>query len=186
MKVPYIIPECYADTNLIGFLLCAEVNHQKGCSQVANTMRKGKNADGFSIGIIDDDKNKPSYIKEFDTIDSSEHIMLLKHTQKAHYFIIIKKAIEDFILSAAKEVNFDLTTIGLKNGLKGLKETTKNCQANDNPKLREAIAKIEDAREMKILKSVLEYLNSNKFNAEKDSLVALFNTHDNASSDNGS
>ena len=50
-----IMPECYVDTNLIEYLIGDTVSHQHCCSKVVGTM-KGRFADRFAVGIIDEDK----------------------------------------------------------------------------------------------------------------------------------
>lgn len=44
----HIIPECYVDTNLVQILLQIKgVNHQYGCGQVTNVMKKRKHSIAF-------------------------------------------------------------------------------------------------------------------------------------------
>lgn len=169
-----IIPECYVDTNLVGFLLGEDVNHQYGCNQVANTMLKEKNSDRFFLGIVDDDKTKHSYLKDFCPVAKSDHLELMKHPERPHYFMLIKKAAEDLIDSAARELQFDFSSIGLKNGVEGLKKTTKDCHADVNPELRKAFAALLQAREIKIFRNVLKYLNEKKYGADMDVIVRAF------------
>ena len=58
-----IIPECYVDTNLVSALLGGiGVNHQKSCNKVVGRM-KDKYGDDFAVGIIDNDKRRPGYLK---------------------------------------------------------------------------------------------------------------------------
>ena len=48
-----IIPECYADTNLVQTLLQMKgANHQKSCGQVTNKLQSTFK-DKFAVGIID-------------------------------------------------------------------------------------------------------------------------------------
>ena len=59
IRINYIFPECYVDTNIMKTLLYLDgVNHQYGCSKVMSGMSSGRFADGFAVGIVDDDKKK--------------------------------------------------------------------------------------------------------------------------------
>lgn len=79
----YIIPECYADTNLIQTLLQIKgANHQKSCGQVTNEMKQ-RFHDDFAVGIIDLDKkqeakNDPELTNIFKKLSSSSEMTLLK------------------------------------------------------------------------------------------------------------
>ena len=98
MKDLYIIPECYIDTCLVESLLETEgVNHQKGCNVVTGVM-DSKYADKFAVGIIDDDKKKPSYVNEFYNLATTDFLVLLKHLTRPHYLIMVKPAMDGFIL----------------------------------------------------------------------------------------
>jgi hypothetical protein len=45
-------------------------NHQHGCFEVSNEMELYSLKDKFAVGIIDNDKKKAKYLKEFLEIDS--------------------------------------------------------------------------------------------------------------------
>ncbi len=95
----HIVPECYIDTNITEFLLDSHgVNHQKGCNAVAKKMMESNLKDQFSVGIIDNDKRQHSYVTEFTEIAHTQHITLLKHKERSHYFIRISPAMDQFIL----------------------------------------------------------------------------------------
>jgi len=89
------------------------VNHQKGCNTVVNTMKGKILKDGFAVGVIDSDKRKPSYVNEFTEIAHTEHLSLLKHTNKAHYLIMVSPAMDKFILDCAEEEMVDLSEYDL-------------------------------------------------------------------------
>lgn len=60
-----IIPECYVDTKVAEILGKAsrKYNHQHGCGDVANLMKKCQ--DRICLGIIDEDKNKGPEIEKW-------------------------------------------------------------------------------------------------------------------------
>ena len=105
----HIVPECYIDTNLVEYLLDSQgVNHQKGCNAVAKKMLESNLKDQFCIGIIDNDKRQHSYVSEFTEIAHTQHITLLKHKERPHYFVRISPAMDQFILDCAAEQGINL------------------------------------------------------------------------------
>ena len=123
MKDLYFVPECYVDTNLVESLLETDgVNHQKGCNTVINTMKGKVLNDGFAVGVIDSDKRQPSYVKEFVEIAKSEHLSLMKHNTKSHYLVMIKPAMDQFILDCAEAQNISMSDYNLVSDLEGFKK----------------------------------------------------------------
>ncbi len=167
-----IIPECYVDTNLIGYLVKGEVNHQKGCNHVACAMQKASQQ--FRVGIIDDDKRKNKYVDEFQIIAQLSNLELRKHPNRHHYFIIVKKAAEDFILNVAHNSGVNLSEVGLPDDLEGLKLYTKNCEANKDAQLQSAFKLLKNTFEIQVLRNVLRYLVENQYNSDVKVLKAFF------------
>ena len=152
MKEPDIITECNVDTNLVSTLLSLQgvnvdvVNHQHCCNQVAGKMQD-KFWDRFALGVIDDDKRKPSYFEEFKPIASSSHISLLQHPERRHLFIIISKAVEYFILAGAQELGVRLEDCGLPSELNELKKRTKSVKSADDPVFKKLFKRLKSATE---------------------------------------
>lgn len=173
-KLLNVIPECYVDTHLTCVLLGVNgVNHNKGCNQVCSTMKKKFN-DKFAIGIIDDDKRKHTYVNEFKEIASSRHIVLLKHPSKSHYLILIRHAVEDFILSCVEELKIDMSKYGLPSDMEGLKIVTKNEQSSHDPRFNKLFRDLCKASELTALSKVLVYLNDKKYNSDVETLKGYF------------
>src|SRR5688500_17918097 len=118
-----IIPECYVDTNLIETLVRPQkgYNHQKGCGTVAKKMQT-LFKDRFALGIIDKDKRELAYLREFSEVASKGNLYLLKHQTRPHYFILIRPAIEQFILDNALGAGLVLSDYGLPEDLDLLKK----------------------------------------------------------------
>jgi len=169
----YIIPECYADTNLISLLVHAGVNHQKGCTMVAGTM-KDKFSDRFAIGVIDHDKTTPRYLEEMDLILEHGHLRLYKHPNKPHFLITIRPAIENFVLSCAEELKINTNLFGVSSSLEGMKKLTKRNDSNVNPKLRSLFQALQMSTEMTILRDTLVYLKSHQYQAKIEELKVIF------------
>lgn len=177
MKALDIIPECYIDTNLVETLLQIgtgkehTVNHQKGCNNVACTMRK---IDGFAVGVVDTDKEQPPYWGEFDPIKDSQHLSLKKHESRSQYVILINPAIERFLLDCAKEAGLDLQDYGLPSNFDELRDATKNVCAKGEPKFKRLFKALQNHEEMQILASVLTYLHCEGYKAETKYLSEIF------------
>ena len=174
-RANYIFPECYVDTNIMKTLLRLDgVNHKHGCSKVIAGMKSGRFAEGFAVGIVDDDTKKPYDYSEFEEVARSEHLRLLKHKTRHHYLIFVYKASEDFLLSCAKELSLDMSTYGLPSTIEGLKEITKNCESDKEPRIKKLINALRPSSEMSRLERTIYYLLSTQYAANIDELVALF------------
>lgn len=169
----HIIPECYADTNLITTLVGAGVNHQKGCTCVAGTMKK-KFENRFAIGVIDHDKKTPGYLDKMNLLSEYGHLRLYKHPERPHYLITIKPAIEDFVISCARELNVDTKLFGVPSSMEGMKKVTKHVDSNVNPQLTALFRALKTSKEMTILRETLEYLNNMKFRTDIEDLKGIF------------
>lgn len=140
-----IVPECYIDTLVAKIIVQGKLNHQMGCSQVANKLSV-EFKDHIALGIIDEDKDKGSvhpYIKEFDTKISVANLLLKKHRQREHYLILICPEIENWLLNDAKSVNIDLSSFELPPDLKGLIKLSKTKDINKNPDFNRLIKALE-------------------------------------------
>ena len=173
----HIVPECYIDTNITEFLLDSHgVNHQKGCNAVAKKMMESNLKNQFSIGIIDNDKRQHSYVSEFTEIAHTQHITLLKHRERPHYFIRISPAMDQFILDCATEQGINPQDYGLPSTLTEFTQITKDVKAKNDYRFKNLFAAIENSSEMLIFYSILQYLNENKYSCNVEALKDLFET----------
>lgn len=171
----HIVPECYIDTNLVEFLLNSYgVNHQKGCNAVAKKMMESNLKEQFSIGIIDNDKRQHSYVNEFIEIAHTQHITLLKHKSRPHYFVRISPAIDQFILDCAAEQDVNLHDYGLPSELAEFTKITKDVNAKNDYRFKSLFGAIEDSKEIAMLRSVLNYLNDKQYKSDATELQKLF------------
>ena len=174
-RANHIFPECYVDTNIMKTLLRLDgVNHKHGCSQVMSGMKSGRFADGFAIGIIDDDKKKTYEYGDFEELASSEHLRLMKHKTRHHYLIFVYKAAEDFLLSCAGELSLNLAEYGLPDDLEGLKEVTKSSESDKEPRIKKLVNAVRTSTEMARLERTVGYLQQKQYAARTDELVAIF------------
>ncbi len=174
------IPECYIDTNLVESLLeingytSSGVNHQHSCNNVGKLMaNQFKN--NFAVGIIDDDKKKISYEREFDKIAESKNIKLLKHKTRSHYIIKISPAVESFIISCADEIDKDfLIQHGLSSNLNELKKETKSKDSKKDSKFKHLFLEMRNSRQMQILGNILIYLRKHVYKSDVTILKTFF------------
>jgi len=178
MKVNYaIIPECYADTNLVETITNSfnSFNHQKSCNEVSRTMQSPRLIDSFALGIIDKDKRAIKYLETFELIVQSDNLLLFKHPEKHHYIIQIDPAIERFILNSAEEIGIELKEFGLPENLDELRKITKRQTSRNNPSLRNLFNELkkQNASQIVTLSKWISYLKENTFHVNIDELINI-------------
>lgn len=173
MRSLNIITECCVDTNMVETLCSVLVNHQKCCSKVTGVMEMMLR-DGFAVGVIDDDKKKPSYVSQFHEIVRSEHLTFLKHNKKPHYLVLVKPAADKFILDVAKSANVDVREFGFSSKLKEFTERTKTLSSDKDPGLKSLFSALRGFGEFKLLSSVLIYLSNNSYNSTETGVRNIF------------
>lgn len=171
----HIVPECYIDTNLAEYLLDSHgVNHQKGCNAVAKKMMESNLKDQFSIGIIDNDKRQHSYVSEFKEIAHTQHVTILKHKERPHYFVRISPAMDQFILDCAAEQGINLKDYGLPAELEAFTKITKDVNAKNDYRFKSLFAALENSKEIAMLCSALNYLNDKQYKCDVAELQKIF------------
>lgn len=171
-RLNYIIPECYADTNMINVLVGKDCNHQKGCSTVCKILSNNFK-DRFAVGIIDKDKHEPKALKEYRVVASNKHMIVYKHTIKSHYILQIVPAVEMFILNAISEKQLDITRYGYDGDLEHFKQKTKGVLAKKDPQLTRLCYALSDTSSFLQLKNVLIYLMDKRFQAQDSEISDL-------------
>lgn len=171
----HIVPECYIDTNLAEFLLDSHgVNHQKGCNAVAKKMMESNLKDQFSIGIIDNDKRQHSYMSEFEEIAHTQHVTLLKHKERPHYFIRISPAMDQFLLDCAAEQGINLQDYGLPSELSEFTKVTKDVKVKNDYRFKSLFGVLADSKELSKLRSVINYMNDKQYKCDATELKMMF------------
>ncbi len=139
-----ILPECYADTLLIEVLGFDKPNHQLGIGQVKNALdRNFRN--GKAVGIIDNDKKKPTDFAEFTLDIEVAGIQRRFKANTRHTLLVIDPAFENWIFENAYAVDVDPSRYGFR---------TRNQFRN--------ICKSENASENQQLKQFLNTLKQKK------------------------
>jgi hypothetical protein len=115
-----LYPECHADTALITYFIHNSqiIEHSAGINEVSKALETAKSDATILLGIVDNDKHKPRYLREFETIDESNKVCF-KHRQDSNqYLIIIDRAIETFLLWNAAQVSIKVTDYGFNSEIK--------------------------------------------------------------------
>lgn len=164
--------ECYIDTTFISSLLGTDVNHKNNCAEVLKALsksKKGKFADRFAIGIIDNDKRPTTESKYYVEFAKTKRLTFCKHPEDPHYLIKVgelHKAMETFLLENAKEANIDLAELNLPSDFDGFKKITKHqITSTKDERLLKLFKHLRKANEVRMLKKVLEYLTSEQYKA---------------------
>lgn len=173
-RADFIIPECYIDTNLVETLVRVDgCNHQKGCNQVAKVMQD-RFSDRFAVGVIDADKRRPAYLDEFGEIAASEHITVYGHGKKKHYIVLVRPAMDGFVLACAETAGLNMAEYGLPSVLKEFTRESKNVMTNKDVRFRRLFKAMEATGEMKLMKMLMEYLATRRYDAEDAEIAELF------------
>lgn len=155
-----IVPECEVDTRVVQILanFPKRPNHQKGHGNVASKMQFDLK-DEPALGIIDEDTvkvRKAKYFSEFKLIKTENNLTLQKHNQLRHYLIIIKPAIEKWLLENAELSGIAPENLGHQ--LEDLRNYTKRRAIHNNQDFYNFIKKLirEQASGVVTLKTWLE------------------------------
>lgn len=168
-----IIPECYIDSSLVEIILDAgknHVNHQKGNGTVARTM-ENKFADGFCIGVLDEDRKPLSYLQDFEVKKQNDFLKLFKHKSRHHYVVQIRPAVERWLLNICEKYEIELDEFELPTEFEALKKESKSITSKHDNRFLGLFKKLveKDVEPVKILKKWLIYLNDKRFQANVES-----------------
>lgn len=175
----HVIPECYIDTRLVKALVppLMRYNHQHGCSNVAKQMQEKLEGD-FALGIIDKDKKALKYLDECQLVcEQDGFLQLLKHQTQNHFLIIIRPAMEKWILNTAKSSGLSLPDFGLPADLDKLCDLTKTAKGDkEDPNVQKFGSLFRALRQsnppsITILKFWITYLKANPYQADLNYLI---------------
>ncbi|MDQ6762771.1 MAG: hypothetical protein M3015_09115 [Bacteroidota bacterium] len=170
------IPECYVDTNLVETLVPPDTqyNHQKGCGTVAKVMRE-RFSDRFAVGIIDKDKRRIDYLKEFEELSHKESLILHKHKTKHHYIIQIYPAMERFLLLNAELCGVKMEDFDLPSDFEKLKDITKTVRSKNDIRFKRLFKALFErgSSDIKRISRWIQYLKETNYKAERDKLKEL-------------
>ncbi len=135
-------PECHADTALIIFLVQNSelIEHAAGINEVAKSLETAKSDTVRLIGIIDNDKHKPRYFCQFETIKEENKICFLHKPDTNQFLLIIDKAIESFLLWNAEQVGVNVADYGFSPDVKRFGNKLKSVNIETDPNYIQLLA----------------------------------------------
>ena len=170
----HIIPECYIDTRLVKTLLPhkGRYNHQHGCSNVEKII-KVKLKGEFALGIIDKDKKALKYLDKCQLVcEMSGFSQLFKHKVEHHYLIIIRPAMERWIMNTTVISGLSLLDFDLPDTLDKLCDITKTSKDDKDdlhaPKFYRLFREVNriNPPSITVLKFWITYLKNNPYKAD--------------------
>jgi hypothetical protein len=174
----HIIPECYIDTRLVKALEPPKVryNHQHGCSNVEKAIKRLKG--DFALGIIDKDKKALKYLDECQLVcEQDGFLQLLKHRTENHYLVVIRPAMERWILNTAAVAELSLQDFDLPDDLDKLCDITKTAKGDrEDPNAQNFGKLFREFRRcappsVAILTFWIHYLKANPYTADIDWII---------------
>ena len=107
--------ECYPETTLAKMLGIPrkKITHASGKGDVCKKLSKNRN----SKGLIDEDpySTQPNYLKRLELLAEENDVKLLIDNKNRNQTVVICPKLEDWIITATKEVGTDLRDFGLPN-----------------------------------------------------------------------
>jgi hypothetical protein len=144
MNKIHFVPECFAETVIVDLLFLKKehndiLNHEQGIGAVSSVLKRKDKKGYINIGFVDDDKLKPSYLKEFELNDELNHISFLHKPQSNDYLFVAKPAIEKFILNEIDELSMAPSQFELPDDLKSFKKLFKNSLIGEDDNYKKLI-----------------------------------------------
>lgn len=98
------------------------------------------------VGIVDDDKRKPPYLDGFQEVKTEHNVSLRKKPGTEHYILLLKPALEKFLMNEAASVGISLADFNLPVELKPLLKKTKKPQIEQNPDYDALLSRLKELR----------------------------------------
>lgn len=130
-----LYPECHADTALISSFIKNPliIEHAAGINEVSKSLETVKSDAVVLIGIVDNDKHKPRYLRTFQTIEESDKVCFQHIPGLNQYLIIIDKAIETFLLWNAAQVGLNMADYRFSSDTRSLGAKLKSQSIETDP-----------------------------------------------------
>ncbi|GAB4037178.1 hypothetical protein [Spirosoma gilvum] len=137
-----LYPECHADTTLINYFVQNSqlIEHSAGINEVSKSLENVKSDATLLLGIVDNDKHKPRYLRAFETLEEGNKVCLKQKPGSNQYLIIIDKAIETFLLWNAVQVKIRVTDYGFSTDIKQLGVKLKSQAIETDPNYLQLLA----------------------------------------------
>jgi hypothetical protein len=155
------VPECWADTALMYSLLVTPnnhnlVSHAQGIGNVGNILedKKGVRQGRRLVGLVDRDKkfHEQPYLAQFTRVvgggqgPTDTHCILQHPEHPEQHLIVLNPACDLWLLEAAQQAQLPLAEMGVPTELEPFKEFSKQNGVTKNPRMRELLWRIQQAR----------------------------------------
>lgn len=143
-----LYPECHADTALIAYLFPDNqlIEHAAGINEVSKSLETVQSDAVTLIGIIDNDKHKPRYLRGFETLLEENKLCYSVKPETNQHLIIIDKAIETFLLWNALQVDLDIAAYGFSTDVRQLGKRLKSKGIEADPNYRQLLTDLHARR----------------------------------------
>ncbi|GAB3715353.1 hypothetical protein GCM10027592_55870 [Spirosoma flavus] len=143
-----LYPECHADTALITYFVSNQqiIEHAAGINEVSKSLETVRSDATVLIGIVDNDKHKPRYLRQFEPIDEQNKVSFLHKPNSNQYLIIIDKAIETFLLWNALQVNLNVANYGFNTDVRQLGAKLKSQAIETDPNYLQLLTDLHACR----------------------------------------
>ncbi|GAB3642727.1 hypothetical protein [Spirosoma arcticum] len=132
----------------------------------------------FALGIIDKDKKVLKYLDECQLVcEQAEFLQLYKHGSEHHYLIIIRPAMERWILNTADVAGLSLKDFDLPDDLDKLCDLTKTAKSDkQDPNAQKFGQLFRELRRynppsVTVLSFWITYLKANPYTVDTDWLI---------------
>jgi len=160
MNKKFIIPECFLETFIIKVLEYGKQDHKHGIGNVLNGLDENYE-NKLGIGIIDNDRNKPTKFQNYITIKKENNLELFKHKEKNNYLIVINPASEKWLINILGNEGLNITDFGLPEKLSDLTNITKNGNVYKNQGIKDLLYTLK-RRNVKPFQTLTNWINEIK------------------------
>jgi hypothetical protein len=145
------VPECHADTGLLKSFAIPRriIDHQKSIGNVARKMKgvldRGSTAD-LIIGLVDDDRIKPGFFREFHLVSNEFEIKFLEHSSHTQQLIVLCPDLEGWLLWVALLAKVDPGKFKLAKSARELHKQTATVGYDDNAQFQAFLEALHQAQ----------------------------------------
>ncbi|MBD2723211.1 hypothetical protein [Hymenobacter armeniacus] len=132
------------------------VSHAQGIGNVGNILedKKGQRQGRRLVGIVDRDKkfHEQPYLAQFTLVvgggkgPTDTHCIYQHPERTDQYIIVLNPACDLWLLKAARQAQLPLDEMGVPTELESFKDFSKQNGVTKNPKMRELLWRIQQAR----------------------------------------
>jgi hypothetical protein len=138
--------ECHVDTTFLRFLLggALPVIHASSIGGVSNELAKSAEDGTTQVGLVDDDKRVPNYLRTFEVVESTDWVDLKQKPDSPQCLLVIKPAFEKFLLRNCEAVGVSVEAFGFPADFKKLKKRTQRSQIESDADFQSLLVELDE------------------------------------------